>query len=256
MKKRPLILVTNDDGGEAEGIKALTAGLRDLGDVTVMAPDGPRSGMSAAISSAVPISYSLIEASEGVTVYHCTGTPADCVKLAVNEVLDRKPDLLVSGINHGGNHAISVHYSGTLGAAVEGCTFDIPSIGISLYKYKKDADFSESVRLGRLLAIEVMEKGLPRGTYLNLNIPNIPQVKGISVCRQANGKWTKEYRRETGEDNKVRFWLTGEFQNSEPIFPDNDTLMLKEGYASLVPCMLDVTDYTFMETLKGWDLKG
>ncbi len=254
MKERALILITNDDGGEAEGIKALTEAMCKLGDVVVMAPDGPRSGMSTAITAGIPISYTLIEETKGLTVYRCTGTPADCVKLTVNEVLERKPDLVVSGVNHGGNHAISVHYSGTIGAVVEGCAFDIPSIGVSLYQYRKGADFSESVRLGSLLAKEVLEKGLPHGTYLNMNVPNVSQVKGMSVCRQADGKWIKEYRRETGENGTMQYWLTGEFMNYEPIFPDNDTRMLHEGYASVVPCRLDVTDYTFTEELKTWSL--
>ena len=144
MKKQALILVTNDDGIEAQGIRALTDGLRMLGDVVVMAPDGPRSGMSTAITTSTPISYTCIERAEGLTVYRCTGTPTDCVKLYLNRVADRKPDLVVSGINHGGNQAISVHYSGTMGAVVEGCALDIPSMGVSLYQYRPEADFSES----------------------------------------------------------------------------------------------------------------
>ena len=132
MNDRPLILITNDDGVEAKGIKELTECLRDLGDIVVFAPDGPRSGMASAITSLVPIKYTLVRKEKGLTVYSCTGTPVDCVKLAINEVLERKPDLLASGINHGGNHAICIQYSGTMGAAAEGCVFGIPSMGVSL----------------------------------------------------------------------------------------------------------------------------
>lgn len=144
MNDRPLILITNDDGVEAKGIKELTECLRDLGDIVVFAPDGPRSGMASAITSLVPIKYTLVRKEKGLTVYSCTGTPVDCVKLAINEVLERKPDLLASGINHGGNHAICIQYSGTMGAAAEGCVFGIPSMGVSLLDHRADADFAES----------------------------------------------------------------------------------------------------------------
>ena len=146
MNNRPLILITNDDGVDAKGIKELTKCLRDLGDIIVFAPDGARSGMSSAITSNIPIKYKLIKEEEGLKVYSCTGTPVDCVKLAINEVLDRKPDLLASGINHGGNYAICVQYSGTMGAAAEGCVFGIPSLGVSLLDHLPDADFNECCR--------------------------------------------------------------------------------------------------------------
>lgn len=187
MNDRPLILITNDDGVEAKGIKELTECLRDLGDIVVFAPDGPRSGMASAITSLVPIKYTLVRKEKGLTVYSCTGTPVDCVKLAINEVLERKPDLLASGINHGGNHAICIQYSGTMGAAAEGCVFGIPSMGVSLLDHRADADFAESCRLGRMLARRIIKEGLPHGTYLNLNVPNVPNVKGMKVCRQADG---------------------------------------------------------------------
>jgi len=252
--KEVLILVTNDDGVTAEGMNELTKSLRSLGDVVVFAPDGPRSGMSSAITSLTPITYTLLSREEGLTVYSCTGTPVDCVKLAVNNALHRKPDLLVSGINHGGNQAICVHYSGTMGAAVEGCVIGIPSLGVSLFDYTPGADFSEAGRLGRMIAEQILAKGLPRGTYLNLNIPGTAgRVNGIAVCRQADGRWIKEFDRETDADGEVLYWLTGDFVNHEPVCPDDDTRMLGKGYASLVPCLIDVTDYAFMKTLSMWD---
>lgn len=245
----PLILVINDDGVAAEGIVLLAETLRSLGRIVVFAPDGPRSGMSCAITTTEPITYRTIYEEDGFTVYACTGTPVDCVKLAINEVLSVKPDLLVSGINHGGNQALSLHYSGTLGAAFEGCVFDVPSIGVSLCSYKPGFDFSESCRLARILAEEVLRKGLPRGVYLNLNVPPIPNVKGIAVGRQTAGKWVREFIREE-KNGEIQFLLTGYYRESGPVYPDNDISLLKEGFASLVPCKVDVTDYAFMEELK------
>ncbi|MDR0844287.1 MAG: 5'/3'-nucleotidase SurE [Tannerella sp.] len=254
MGKKSLILVTNDDGVEADGINELVNRLKGLGEIVVFAPDGPRSGMSNAITSTIPISYSLLHQEDNLTVYSCTGTPVDCVKLAINEVLDRQPDLLVSGINHGGNQAICVHYSGTMGATIEGCIFGVPSMGVSLDSYTPGAVFSEAGRLGRIIAEKVLGEGLPQGTYLNLNVPDVAQVKGFAVCRQADGRWIKEFNRTEDRDGKPQYWLTGEFMEREPFYPDNDTQKLSEGYASLVPCLIDVTNYAFMDTLKKWNI--
>ena len=250
MKDKPLILITNDDGVSARGINELAACLRDLGELVIFAPDGPRSGMSGAITSLIPLSCSLLEQEEGMSVYSCTGTPVDCVKLAVNDLLNRKPDLLVSGINHGGNMSVCVHYSGTLGAAREGSILGIPSIGISLTDYTKDAVFDECCRLGRRLAIHVLKEGLPKNTYLNLNVPNLRQVKGVRVCRQAEGRFINEYMRSENANGKPVYWLTGSLYNVRPLHPENDTSALDAGYASLVPCRIDVTDYAFMEQLQ------
>ena len=224
--ERPLILITNDDGVWAKGINELIECLKDLGDLVVFAPDGPRSGMGSAITSLVPIKYTLLKKEEGLTIYSCTGTPVDCVKLAINEVLERKPDLLVSGINHGGNMAICVNYSGTMGAAAEGCIFNVPSMGVSLLDHAADADFSECCRLGRMLARRVLKEGLPHGTF----------------------------KRSENASGEPVFWLTGAFESAKPIHPDNDMLALDSGYASLVPCKIDVTDYDFMATLNNWIL--
>lgn len=253
-KKRTLILITNDDGVDAEGIRSLTEALRDLGDIVVFAPDGPRSGMSCAITATEPVRYRILRQEEGLTVCSCTGTPVDCVKLAVSEILPCKPDLLVSGINHGGNQALSVHYSGTMGAAFEGCVFDVPSIGVSLTGYTPGADFSASCRFARRLAVRVLECGLPRGAYLNLNIPNVPEVKGLRTGRQTGGKWVREYTREADENGEPAYRLAGDYEKTGPDYPDNDVTLLENGYASLVPCKLDVTDYAFMDELKTWNV--
>lgn len=249
----PLILVTNDDGVSAKGIRALTDCLREMGRIVVMAPDGPRSGMSSAITSEVPIKYSLVREEPGLTVYQCTGTPVDCVKLAINEVLDRRPDLLVSGINHGTNAAICIHYSGTMGAALEGCIFGVPSFGVSLTSHDPDADFTACCRFARRIARQILKEGLPPATYLNLNVPDDAEVKGMKVCKQAEGKWIREYMKVKTPARKDAYWLTGEFLNYNPDDPTTDIYALDHGYASLVPCKIDVTDYAALDGLRSWE---
>jgi 5'-nucleotidase len=250
MENERLILITNDDGVNARGMNELIHSLNGLGRRIVLAPDSPRSGMSSAITSTHPLTHDLLHREDGLSIYSCNGTPVDCVKLAVNELLDRKPDLLISGINHGGNQSICIHYSGTMGAVIEGCICGIPSLGVSLVDYTPEADFSESCRLGRMVAERVLMEGLPQGTFLNLNVPNLVPVKGIAICRQAGGLWINEFERQEDHDGKPQFLLAGEFVNQEPLFPDNDTQKLSEGYASLVPGLIDVTDYPYMEVLK------
>ncbi|MDR1676724.1 MAG: 5'/3'-nucleotidase SurE [Tannerella sp.] len=255
MSKEPLVLITNDDGVEAEGIRALVKSLSGLGELVVFAPDSPRSGMSSAITAMLPITCTLLRREKKLTVYSCTGTPVDCVKLAINEILDRQPNLLVSGANHGGNQAVCVHYSGTMGAVVEGCIFGIPSLGVSLDGWTPGSDFSETCRLGRTVAGQMLKEGLPRGTYLNLNVPNLPRIKGIAPCRQADGRWIREFCRTENPEGKPYYWLAGEFMNLDPAGTDHDMQRLGEGYASLVPGRIDVTDHLFLETLKRWNLQ-
>jgi len=192
--RKPLILITNDDGYQAKGIIALTEAMKGLGEIVVFAPDSHRSGMSCAISPSQPLRARIMHREDDLTAYACNGTPVDCVKLALNEFVDRKPDLLVSGINHGSNAGISVLYSGTMGAAIEGCVFDVPSIGFSLCDFTPDADFSVSAAVARKLAMKVMEAGLPKGVCLNVNVPR-GEVKGIRVTTQTQGKWVNEYYR-------------------------------------------------------------
>jgi 5'-nucleotidase len=243
INNKPLILVTNDDGVEAEGIRKITETLRKIGNIVVFAPDRPQSGMSCAITTGDPLRYKLLAEEDGLAVYSCTGTPVDCVKLALNEALAKKPDLLVSGINHGGNHALSVHYSGTMGAAFEGCVFDVPAFGISLYNCGEGADFRESCRIGELIASAVLANGLPRGTYLNVNIPDIRQVRGIKPARQTAGRWVREYHKEIDAGGETVYRLAGNYEVSGEDYPDNDVRLLNEGYATVVPCKIDITDY-------------
>lgn len=249
MKQKPLILITNDDGFRAKGINELIKALRGRGELIVFAPDGPRSGMSSAITSLIPLKYDTVLQEDDLTIFSCNGTPVDCVKLAINEVLDREPDLLVSGINHGGNMAICVNYSGTMGAAAEGCIFGIPSIGLSVLDHRPDADFRECCRLGIKVIDDVLAHGLPHGTYLNLNVPVVEHVKGLKVCHQADGRWIKEFKRSENASGHPVFWLTGEFRNDDTR-ADNDMLALDNGFATLVPCKVDVTDYQFLKELR------
>ena len=251
---KPLIFITNDDGVHAKGIEELIKSMEGLGEIVVIAPDGARSGMSSAITSINPLRINKIKQDKNLTIYSCTGTPVDCVKLGINEILDRKPDLILSGINHGSNAAISVIYSGTLGATIEGCIFGIPSIGISLTDHSPHADFSQAVKYGRIIAEKVLKEGLPLGVCLNLNIPDIPNVKGLKVCSQTKGYWRKEFQKATDPSGKTIYWLTGEFHNEEKENTENDEWALDHGYAALVPVHIDMTAYHMVDPLKKWEI--
>ena len=254
-KHKPLILVTNDDGHLAKGIQSLTEVAKEFGDVVVFAPDSPRSGMSSAITTLVPLRVQLHKEEENVITYTCNGTPVDCVKLAINEFLDRKPDLVLSGINHGSNAGISVLYSGTLGAAIEGCIFGVPSVGFSLCDHSADADFTESQKVIRTIVTKLLEKGLPNRICLNVNIPE-GRVKGIKSAIQTPGKWVSEYHRTQDGNGKEVFWLTGNFENWEADNEKTDEWLLANGYAAIVPVKIDATAYDFLEELKEWEVKN
>lgn len=251
--KRPLILVSNDDGVFAKGLIELYTALRDLGDIVVVAPDGPRSGTSSAITSTVPIHFNLVHSEPGLTVYSCSGTPADCVKLALNEIVTVLPDMVVAGINHGGNQGIAVNYSGTLGAAIEGTIFKIPSFAISLLHGKQDSDYLDSCRFARSIARRVLKEGLPEGVYLNINVPSEPIVRGVRVCSQADGRYVGEYVQQQTPDGRDVYWLSGEIELAKPINQNWDVALLEKGYATIVPCNIDVTDYEFIQEIKHWD---
>lgn len=249
---RPVILVTNDDGISAKGIKELVSAIEGLGDIVVVAPDSPRSGQSSAITSNLPLRLTLVEEREGYKAYKTNGTPVDCVKLSMHRLFDRHPDLLVSGINHGSNAGISILYSGTMGAALEGTIIGIPALGFSLTSHSADADFSGCKPIIRELCAKTLEKGLPEGICLNVNIPEVPEVKGIKVCRQAKGYWTEEYANRLDPQGHEYFWLTGFFKNQEPDNPDTDEWALAHDYASLVPCTIDMTAEKLIGDFKKW----
>ncbi|MDR1371879.1 MAG: 5'/3'-nucleotidase SurE [Dysgonamonadaceae bacterium] len=253
-EKKPLILITNDDGVEAQGINCLIDSVRTLGEIVVMAPDGPRSGMSGSFTFTKPITCQLIKKETDLTVYSCSGTPVDCVKLAFHQILDRKPDILLSGINHGINSAVCVFYSATVGAMLEGTIIGIPSVAVSLCNNEAVADFSQAVIYARTVAETVLQEGLPKGVGLNLNIPDTPQVKGMKVCSQTSTKWIREIERHTDPQGNTEYWLTGEIHDNEPHNRQTDMWAFRNGYASLVPLKIDMTDYEFMKKIKNWEL--
>ena len=251
--QKPLILITNDDGAHAPGIVVLIKLMQQLGDVVVMAPDGPRSAQSNALTVTHPIRFKKIEEQEGFTYFVCTGTPTDCVKLALNEAVDRRPNLIVSGINHGSNAAINVIYSGTMGAVLEGCEQGIPSIGFSINNHSLNADFSFFEEYILKIASTALAKGLPHAICLNVNAP-IGKIVGVKVARQCDGRWTKEYEKRTDPQGKNYFWLTGNFENHEPQAEDTDEWAVANGFVAVVPTKIDLTAYQAMDEIREWGL--
>ena len=249
--ERPLILVSNDDGISAPGIRYLIRLMKKLGDVFVVAPNSPQSGMSHAITLESMLFSERVSIEEfGVTEYTCSGTPVDCVKLAMNMLLDRKPDLCVSGINHGANSSVNVLYSGTMAAALEGTIAGVPSIGFSLLDYSQDADFSQSEDHVLRIARNVLESGLPSGICLNVNIPKLSreQIKGVKVCRQSDGHWEENFDKRMNPMGKTYYWLSGNFCNHDDA-TDTDIWALENGYISVVPVKFDVTAHHHIQQL-------
>ncbi|MDR1882036.1 MAG: 5'/3'-nucleotidase SurE [Prevotella sp.] len=250
--RKPLILITNDDGYQAKGINALMESVRGLGEIIVVAPDGPRSGMSSAITSLQPLRVRLIKDEPDLKIYSSTGTPVDCVKLGINELTGRRPDIVLSGINHGSNAAVAVLYSGTMGAAIEGAVFKIPSIGFSFLDHDHNADLSTTYKYARALTEQVLKDGLPAGTCLNVNIPK-GDIKGVKACRQTSGQWVDEFMVSKDGANKKIYWLTGEFANDEPHDENTDEWALAHNYVSIVPVKADMTDHDHLELIKAWE---
>jgi 5'-nucleotidase len=254
-QERPLILVSNDDGITAPGIRALVEAVRELGEVVIVAPDSPQSGMGHAVTISKPLRLEKTDIYGDLLAYQCSGTPADCVKLAVDKVLHRKPDLLVSGINHGSNSSINVIYSGTMSAAMEGAIEGIPAVGFSLCNFAYDADFSIAGRVARQIAHNILTNGLPQGTLLNVNIPyvNEAELKGIKVCRQALAKWQEEFDERKDPNGRKYFWLTGKFVNYDK-GDDTDEWALANNYVSVVPVHIDLTAHHAIPFLNNWDM--
>jgi len=251
--KKPLILITNDDGVHSKGILSLIEAIKSLGEIVVLAPDSARSGMSSAITPYIPLRVFQLKREDNLTVYSCTGTPVDCVKLAINEILDRKPDLVISGINHGSNAAICVVYSGTMGAALEGCIFDIPSFGISLANHSPNANFSEAAKYARIVAEKILKESLPEGVCLNVNVPDREDIKGMKICSQTPGRWVSEFLKSKDALGKDVYWLTGVFENFSPDDENTDEWALANAYVSVVPCKIDLTAYHIVAQLKHWE---
>ena len=253
-KKRPLILVTNDDGITSRGIQSLVEAMRELGEVVVVAPDSPQSGMGHAITLNKPLRLDKVDYHGEVIGYQCSGTPVDCIKLGIDKILMQKPDLIASGINHGSNSSINVIYSGTMSAAVEGGIEGIPSIGFSNLSYDLEADFTESKKFSKVIAAQVLEHGLPKGIVLNVNFPDPQQgsIKGVKVCRQANAKWEEEFDERQDPHRRKYYWLTGNFKNYDK-GEDTDEWALASGYASVVPVQFDLTAHHAIPTINNMD---
>ena len=255
-RKKPLILVTNDDGITAPGISALVEVMRSIGDVVVVAPDKPQSGMGHAITINSTLRINKVNVYGVQEEYSCTGTPVDCVKIAINKILKRKPDLVVSGINHGSNMSINVIYSGTMSAAVEGAIESVPAIGFSLMNESIDADFSAAKKIVKTIAEKVLKNGLPKGVCLNVNIPKLKfeELKGIKVCRQAKANWIEELDERKDPAGNPYFWLTGKFENFDKGQKDTDVWALENNYVSVVPTQFDMTSHDSIPVIAKWKM--
>lgn len=240
---KSLILVCNDDGIHAPGVHALIDELINFGKVIAVCPDSPQSGQSMALTTNSPLRIERVEDYKGAQMYKVNGTPVDCVKLAMHTVIKRTPDLLVSGINHGSNASINVVYSGTMGAAFEGCAFGIPSVGFSLTNHSQDADFSPCRPFVRKIVSGMLKHGLPEGIALNVNIPDsIPFPTEMRLTKGCKGNWVDEYKEYIDPHGKKFYWLTGKFINEEPDNQNTDEWCLNHGIVSVVPVSLDRTD--------------
>ena len=254
--KKPLILVTNDDGITATGIRVLVELMQTLGEVIVVAPNSPQSGMGHAITIGEPLRLYSTDIFENVDEYECSGTPADCVKLAKHHVLkDRTPDLVVSGINHGSNSSISVLYSGTMSAAIEAAIEGIPAIGFSLCDFREQASFDHVREFVLTVVKEALTQGIPRGVALNVNFPaqSDQPIRGIKVCRQAHAKWQEKFDYRKDPYGRGYFWMAGDFINHDHDKEDTDEWALSQNYVSVVPCQYDLTAYKALESITNWN---
>jgi 5'-nucleotidase len=250
-KEKPVILITNDDGVTAPGIQNLVEAVKHLGKIVVVAPDKPQSGMGHAITIGHPLRLHKLHTVDNVETWSCTGTPVDCVKLAVDKVLHRKPDICLSGINHGANHSINVIYSGTMSAAVEAAIESIPSVGFSLLDYRIDADFTGARKYVRLIVEKMLSTKLDKHTVLNVNIPAVaPELlKGFRICKQAYAKYEEDFIERNDPHGRHYYWLTGEFVNFDKA-KDTDVWALANNYVSVVPVQFDLTNYVLKARLE------
>lgn len=252
---RPFILISNDDGYHANGIKFLVSFLKEKADLLVCAPESARSGFSCAFSATTPLRLKRRHNMGDVEVWSCNGTPVDCVKLALDQLCTtRKPDLILGGINHGDNSTVNNHYSGTMGVAMEGCMKYIPSVAFSSCDYHTDADYSYLGDDVCKIVDKVLTEGLPKGICLNVNFPERPPFKGVKICRMTFGRWVNEIVKEQHPRGYDYFWMVGHFHNDEPEAADSDQWALNHGYVAITPTKMDVTAYEYIEHLNEWNL--
>jgi len=251
-KDDKLILLTNDDGLYAAGLRTLLEVMEEFGKVVLISTLESQSGMSQALTVKTPLRVKLLEENEKHRIYTCNGTPTDSIKIAINQLLERKPDFVASGINHGSNSSVSVLYSGTMAAALEGCLYGICSVGFSLNSYLPTADFSVCNKYIRIVMKNLAKEQLPYGVCLNVNIPAVKknEIKGIMICRQSKGNWKEEFEKRKDPTGKTYYWLTGIFQNHEPESLDTDEWALANNYVSLVPVTVDMTAHWYLDELK------
>ena len=249
--RKPLILVTNDDGITAPGIRKLVELMNEIGEVVVVAPDSPQSGKGHAITINSTLMVEEIKMEGAQRDFACSGTPVDCVKLALDKVLPRRPDLVVSGINHGANSSINVIYSGTMSAAVEAGVEGIPAIGFSLLDFSFEADFDQAKDFIQEIVLKTLKNPMPKGIVLNVNIPKLKkeEIKGIKICRQAQAKWEENFDERVNPQGKKYYWLTGYFNNMDES-EDADETALMNGYISIVPVKFDLTGYEYIDALR------
>ncbi|WP_413511449.1 5'/3'-nucleotidase SurE [Myroides odoratus] len=254
--QKPLILVTNDDGITAPGIRALIDVMKEIGEVVVVAPDSAQSGMGHAVTINNTLTLEKVNIDPELThEYACSGTPVDCVKIALGQILDRKPDLCVSGINHGSNSSINVIYSGTMSAALEAGMSGIPAIGFSLLDFSWNADFEQVRGFVKKITTQALEKGIPKEVVLNVNFPRLQtdEIKGIKVCRQAKAVWIEDFDKRTSPNGKEYYWLKGEFVNQDK-GEDTDEWALRNGFISIVPVHFDLTAHHAINRINNWEL--
>ena len=252
--KRPLLLISNDDGYDAKGIRVLVEMLSDMGDIIVCAPESARSGYSCAFSATEPLRLCLREKHESLEIWSCNGTPVDCVKMALAEIVPRKPDMVIGGINHGDNASVNVHYSGTMGVTLEGCMKYISSVAFSLCDHRADADFSSLRPLVRQITERVLKEPLPQGVCLNVNFPLVDHYQGVRVCRMAKGTWGGEVEKRHHPRGYDYWWMVGYYTNDEPDAEDTDNWALTHGYVAITPTQIDVTAYDAINLVKSWNL--
>lgn len=271
---RKLILISNDDGYEAKGLRCLVDMLRPLADIVVCAPEGPRSGFSCAFSATTPLLLNLRHKEPGVEIWSCNGTPVDCVKMALSQILTRRPDMVIGGINHGDNGSVNSHYSGTMGVTMEGCMKYIPSVAYSLCDHNADADFEPLRPYIRRFTERILNEGLPKDVCLNINFPllkkdseatecaegtdspavSASRFKGIKVCRMAHGSWLNEVTKCHHPRGYDYYWMVGHYRNDEPEAEDTDNWALTHGYIAITPTHIDVTNHDALLNMKdSWE---